>query len=301
MILPKYLKKGDKIAIVSPAGPVDPDLVDGACARLHKWGFVPQVGFTAKGKSGRFSAPDEDRLADLQQAMDDPSVSAILCARGGYGCMRIVDRLDFTAFAKSPKWVIGYSDVTALHAAFHQHGFSSIHGVMARAITSNSESAVALRDALKGKEKKILVDSPAAFNREGEVTAPVFGGNLSLLYALRGTPFDVDMSGKILFIEDLGERLYHIDRMVNNLRLGGVLRNLAGLMVGCFSDIPEDPCLVSAQKVIRDAVADYGYPVLFGLPVGHEGLNLPIVEGAEYHLTVSSDGGTLAFPASRKK
>ncbi len=301
MILPKYLKKGDKIAIVSPAGPVDPDLVDGACARLHKWGFVPQVGFTAKGKSGRFSAPDEDRLADLQQAMDDPSVSAILCARGGYGCMRIVDRLNFTAFAKSPKWVIGYSDVTALHAAFHQHGFSSIHGVMARAITSNSESAVALRDALKGKEKKILVDSPAAFNREGEVTAPVFGGNLSLLYALRGTPFDVDMSGKILFIEDLGERLYHIDRMVNNLRLGGVLRNLAGLMVGCFSDIPEDPCLVSAQKVIRDAVADYGYPVLFGLPVGHEGLNLPIVEGAEYHLTVSSDGGTLAFPASRKK
>lgn len=301
MILPKYLKNGDKIAIVSPAGPVDPDLVDGACARLHKWGFVPQVGITAKGKSGRFSAPDEDRLADLQQAMDDPSVSAILCARGGYGCMRIVDRLDFTAFAKSPKWVIGYSDVTALHAAFHQHGFSSIHGVMARAITSNSESAVALRDALKGKEKKILVDSPAAFNREGEVTAPVFGGNLSLLYALRGTPFDVDMSGKILFIEDLGERLYHIDRMVNNLRLGGVLRNLAGLMVGCFSDIPEDPCLVSAQKVIRDAVADYGYPVLFGLPVGHEGLNLPIVEGAEYHLTVSSDGGTLAFPASRKK
>lgn len=301
MILPKYLKKGDKIVIVSPAGPVDPDLVDGACARLHKWGFVPQVGFTAKGKSGRFSAPDEDRLADLQQAMDDPSVSAILCARGGYGCMRIVDRLNFTAFAKSPKWVIGYSDVTALHAAFHQHGFSSIHGVMARAITSNSESAVALRDALKGKEKKILVDSPAAFNREGEVTAPVFGGNLSLLYALRGTPFDVDMSGKILFIEDLGERLYHIDRMVNNLRLGGVLRNLAGLMVGCFSDIPEDPCLVSAQKVIRDAVADYGYPVLFGLPVGHEGLNLPIVEGAEYHLTVSSDGGTLAFPASRKK
>lgn len=301
MILPKYLKKGDKIAIVSPAGPVDPDLVDGACARLHKWGFVPQVGFTAKGKSGRFSAPDEDRLADLQQAMDDPSVSAILCARGGYGCMRIVDRLDFTAFAKSPKWVIGYSDVTALHAAFHQHGFSSIHGVMARAITSNSESAVGLRDALKGKKQEIVVESPAGFNRVGEVTAPVFGGNLSLLYALRGTPFDVDMSGKILFIEDLGERLYHIDRMVNNLRLGGVLRNLAGLMVGCFSDIPEDPCLVSAQKVIRDAVADYGYPVLFGLPVGHEGLNLPIVEGAEYHLTVSSNGGTLAFPASRKK
>lgn len=301
MIKPKYLKKGDKIAIVSPAGAVDPELIDGACARLHKWGFVPQVGFTAKGKSGRFSAPDEDRLADLQQAMDDPSVSAILCARGGYGCMRIVDRLDFSAFGKSPKWLIGFSDVTALHAAFNQHGFSSVHGVMARAISSNNESAVALRDVLKGKKNDIVVQTPSPFNREGEVVAPVFGGNLSLLYALRGTPYDVDMSGKILFIEDLSERLYHIDRMINNLRLGGVLKNLAGLMVGCFSDIPEDPSLVSAEKVIRDAVGEYVYPVLFGVPVGHEGPNYPIVEGAEYRLSVSSNGGTLSFPSSGKK
>ncbi|MCR5498274.1 MAG: LD-carboxypeptidase [Paludibacteraceae bacterium] len=302
IVQPRYLKKGDKIAIVAPAGAVDPALIDGACARLHKWGFVAQVGFTAKGNCGRFSASDEDRLLDLQLAMDDPAVSAILCARGGYGCMRIVDKLDFTKFAQSPKWLIGFSDVTALHASFHQHGYASLHGVMAKAISSNSKSATALRDLLKGKHVECAVEA-SPLNRLGEVHAPVFGGNLSLLYALRGTPYDVDMRGKILFIEDLSERLYHIDRMMNNLRLGGVLKDLAGLVVGCFSDIPEDPTLVSAEKVIREAVAGYDYPVLFGVPVGHEGYNCPILEGAEYKLSVTKEGGSwsLYLPAKDNK
>lgn len=301
IIQPPYLKKGDKVAIVSPAGPVDPALIDGAVARLHKWGFTPQVGFTAKGKVGRFSATDEDRLADLQQAMDDPTVSAILCGRGGYGCLRIVDKLNFDAFSKHPKWVIGFSDVTALHALFQQHGYASVHGAMARALESNSDSAKALCQLLKGKDMNCEVTETSPFNRGGEVTAPISGGNLSLLYAMRGTPLDVDMTGKILFIEDLCERMYHIDRMINNLRLGGVLKNLAGLVVGCFSDIPEDDTLISAEKVIADAVAEYDYPVLFGVPVGHEGFNWPIVEGAEYTLSVTKEGGTLSLVKNTKR
>ncbi|MCQ2225846.1 MAG: LD-carboxypeptidase [Paludibacteraceae bacterium] len=301
IIKPQYLKKGDKVAIVSPAGPVDPELIDGAVARLHKWGFVPQVGFTAKGKVGRFSATDEDRLADLQQAMDDPTVSAILCGRGGYGCLRIVDKLNFDAFAKHPKWLIGFSDVTALHALFQQNGYASVHGAMARALFANSDSAKALCNLLKGKDMKCEVTEASPYNRSGEASAPISGGNLSLLYAMRGTPLDVDMRGKILFIEDLCERMYHIDRMMNNLRLGGVLKNLAGLVVGCFSDIPEDDTLIAAEKVIKDAVAEYDYPVLFGVPVGHEGFNWPIVEGAVYKMTVDEKGGTLELVKESKR
>lgn len=298
---PQYLKKGDKVAIVAPAGPVDPELIDGAIARLHKWGFVPQVGFTAKGKVGRFSATDEDRLADLQQAMDDPTVAAILCARGGYGCLRIVDKLNFNAFAQRPKWLIGFSDVTALHALFQQNGYASVHGAMCRALAANSDSAKALCDMLKGKEMKCEVTEPSPYNRSGEVTAPITGGNLSLLYAMRGTPLDVDTKGKILFIEDLCERMYHIDRMMNNLRLGGKLKDLAGLVVGCFSDIPEDDTLISAEKVIADAVAGYDYPVLFGVPVGHEGFNWPVVEGAAYTLSVNEQGGSLSLVKESKR
>lgn len=301
IVRPDFLRRGDKVAIVSPAGPVDPMLIDGACARLREWGYVSQVGFTAKGKFGRFSASDEDRLADLQQAMDDPSVSAILCGRGGYGCLRIVDKLDFGEFGKHPKWLIGFSDITALHASFQQHGFASVHGAMARALEANSDSAQALRDLLRGEEMRCVVEDASFYNRLGEVSAPISGGNLSLLYAMRGTPLDVDMRGKILFIEDLAERMYHIDRMINNLRLGGVLEHLAGLVVGCFSDIPEDDTLISAEKVIADAVAGYDYPVLFGVPVGHEGFNWPIVEGAEYKLSVTQQGGTLSLVKNSKR
>ncbi|MFA6883869.1 MAG: LD-carboxypeptidase [Paludibacteraceae bacterium] len=299
MYRPSFLKVGDKVAIVSPSGAVDPDFIDGAAALLRAWGFCPVLGFYAKSRRGRFSGSDEERLSDLQWAMDDPSVRAILCGRGGYGAVRIVDGLDFTAFSESPKWLVGFSDITVLHWALFSQGFQSVHAVMAKAmaqIDANREPVEALRAILQGNLPELTGLPAHPLNRMGNANGTLFGGNLSVLYGLRGTRLDVSRQGDILFIEDLSERPYHIDRMMQNLRIGGVLESLSGLLVGRFSDIEEDPLFgQTVEEMIASAVDDYDYPVAFNFPVGHVALNMPVIHGAEINLSVTEQGGAVRY------
>lgn len=288
---PKYLTPGDRVAVVSPSGALDPDLIDEACEALRKWRLVPVVGEFAKGKYGRFAGTDQQRLQDLQWAMDDPTISAILCGRGGYGVIRIVDQLDFSKFRESPKWLIGFSDITALHARFESEGFPSLHAVMARAIAHPEENRTAVR-----KLKKILfgekmdyqsVPKKSKYNRAGKAQGKLVGGNLSLIYALQGTPYAVDAQNNILFVEDLSERLYHIDRMVQNLRLSGVFEKISGLVVGQFSDIPKDPSFKQTiEEIFLSAVGERQIPIVFNFPVGHVENNWPLVHGANVNLEV---------------
>ncbi len=300
MIRPHFLKTGDRVAIVSPSGAIDPELIDGAADLLKSWGFCPALGKYAKGRCGRFSGTDEQRLSDLQWAMDDPSIRAILCGRGGYGTVRIVDKLDFSKFAESPKWMIGFSDITILHWAFCAHGFQSLHAVMAKAMChyeTNMGSVEAMREILMGDMSEIYNMPSHKLNRNGQASGTLFGGNLSVLYGLRGTSIDVAQKGGILFIEDLAERPYHIDRMMQNLRLSGVLDNISGLIVGRFSDIEEDPLFFgkTVEEIIASAVEGHDYPVLFGFPVGHEDINVPLVHGANISVSVSDEGSEVRY------
>ncbi|MBO4804971.1 MAG: LD-carboxypeptidase [Paludibacteraceae bacterium] len=298
MIRPPYLKVGDKVAIVSPAGAVSPDLIDGAAETLRSWGFVPVLGNSSKGRNGRFSGSDEERAADLQWALDDPSIRAILCGRGGYGTVRIIDRLDFSSFERNPKWVIGFSDITILHAALANRGFQSVHGVMARALAhtaGNWDAVSALRRCLQGDLLSYQMPS-SPLNRDGVAKGTLVGGNLSILYGLRATPYDISPKGKILFIEDISERPYHIDRMMHNLKLSGVLSQISGLLVGEFTDIEEDASFgMTVNEIVADAVSEYGYPVAFNFPVGHGTTNQPVFHGAEVQLTVADGVARLDY------
>lgn len=288
---PKYLVPGDRVAMVSPSGALDPDLIDEACETLRKWGLIPIVGDFAKGRFGRFSGCDQERLSDLQKAMDDPRVSAIICGRGGYGALRIVDQLDFSEFAKNPKWLVGFSDITALHARFQSEGFPSIHGVMAKAIAKTSENRSAVRRLKKilfgEKMKYQFVPKKMKYNKEGSAQGHLVGGNLSLIYALQGTPYAVAPENNILYVEDLSERLYHVDRMVQNLRLSGVFEKINGLIVGQFSDIEKDPSLrMNLEEIFLSAVGNRNIPIAFNFPVGHVTDNWPLVNGAKVEFQV---------------
>ncbi len=296
---PSYLTSGDKVAIVSPSGMVDQQYIDGAVDMLTSWQLTPIVSPFAREISGRFAGTDEQRLHDLQQALDDSSVRAILCSRGGYGMVRIIDKLNFEAFVKHPKWLIGFSDITVLHAAAIRQGVQSIHAVMAKGLTesnSQAEPVTFLREILFGKIPATYTLSPNTLNRLGKATGTLAGGNLSVLHGLRGTTFDIQPEGKILFIEDLSEKPYHIDRMMQNLRLGGILSQLSGLLVGRFTEINEDPLFgKTVEEIIRSAVDEYDYPVAFDFPVGHIEHNLPVIHGGKVRMTVSGIGAEVQY------
>lgn len=299
MIIPQYLRRGDRVAIVSPSGAVDPELIDGACETLRMWGLQPVLGQTAKGRHGRFSGTDEERLADLQWAMDSPEFAAILCGRGGYGAVRIVDKLRFDGIRQYPKWLIGFSDITAFHARFFDEGIASAHAVMAKAIAhadDNVEAVESLRKLLFGERVHYVSYSneKSVYNRSGYATGELVGGNLSLLYALQGTPYALQPQGKVLFIEDLSERLYHIDRMMQNLRLSGVFEEINGLVVGQFTNIDADPSFgQNIEEIILSAVGDREIPVAFNFPVGHVSDNWALPHGVTAHLEVQGDFFTL--------
>lgn len=296
---PPYLKPGDRIAIVSPSGHIDPAYIDNAFQTLSSWGLIPVVSEFAKGSFGQFSGTDEQRLSDLQQALDDPAVRAILCSRGGYGLVRIIDKLNLEKFAKNPKWLIGFSDITVLHAAAIHQNTQSVHSVMARALTCDdleSDPVAVLRELLFGKTSDSYLLSPDPFNRFGEAEGTLVGGNLSVLYGLRGTALDIQPQGKILFIEDLSERMYHIDRMIRNFKLGGILSQISGLLVGRFTDIKDDSSFgQTVEEIIASAVEEYDYPVAFNFPVGHVDYNMPVIHGANVRMTVSETGGEMQY------
>lgn len=287
MIYPPFLHKGSKVALVAPSGSIEEAYIDNACLTLSQWGLEVIEGAHARGKYHRFSGTDAERIADLQAAIDAPDVAAILCVRGGYGLARIVDKINFTPLLTHPKWLVGFSDITVLHSALLAIEVASVHGIMAKHLCLPGEPTDALRNLLFGQLPHYTV-APHTLNRSGEAHGRLIGGNLSVLYGLRATPFDIQASGHILLIEDLCEPMYHIDRMIQNLRLSGVLEQISGLIVGQFSDIAPDTSFAQGvYGLIADAVKDYSYPVCMGAPMGHVDFNLPLVIGASTSLTVT--------------
>jgi len=289
-MIPTYLKPGDLVQIISPSGNINPDYIDGATKVLRNWGLKVSEGEFARAEYGRFAGKKEQRISDLQFALDCPNVKAILCSRGGYGVAQIIDKLDFSKFQQAPKWLIGFSDITILHNAISNLGIASIHGIMAKHLTElseDSEQTLQLKNILFGKKPvyKITVDE---HNRVGKTNGKLIGGNLSVFVGMSGTPFDLPYEKNVLFIEDIDEQPYHIDRMMRNLRLSGALSKISGLIVGQFSDCEEDPLMKQTiHEIIFDAVSDYNYPVCFNFPAGHVEYNLPIILGEEVKLDVT--------------
>jgi muramoyltetrapeptide carboxypeptidase len=297
---PPYLKHGDKIAIISPSGNIDEKYIDGATEVLQSWGLHPIVGKHAKDRFGRFAGSKEERLADVQWAFDTKEIKAVLCSRGGYGLVQIIDDIDFTHFELYPKWVIGFSDITVLHLAVAAYDIASLHGIMAKDICLNSESAELLRQSLFGELTDYAID-PHPLNRTGKTHGEIIGGNLSVMCGLCGTHFDVNAAGKILFIEDVGEKPYQVDRYLYNLKLGGTLEQLSGLIVGQFTEYEEDEEMgATLYELIADAVSEYKYPVIFGFPAGHITQNLPLPFGMETQLNVSTTGVSLNFISGKE-
>jgi muramoyltetrapeptide carboxypeptidase len=292
---PPYLQHGDKIAIISPSGNIDTNFIDGTVTVLESWGLKPVIGQFAKGKHGRFAGTKEERTSDLQWALDSNEIKAVLCSRGGYGLVQIIDNIDFTHFDLHPKWVIGFSDITVLHLAIAAYDIASLHGIMAKDICENGEAAESLRKSLFG-EKIQYTTAPHPLNREGKTRGELTGGNLSVMCGMSGTHLGVTASGKILFIEDIGEEPYKVDRFLCNLKLSGILEQISGLIVGQFTEYEEDEDMgCTLYDLIADAVSEYDYPVCFGFPAGHVDRNFALPFGVEAKLVVTSNGVDLIF------
>ncbi|MBR3945931.1 MAG: LD-carboxypeptidase [Bacteroidales bacterium] len=290
MKTPKYLSKGSRIAIVSPAGYINPDFVASAEAYLKSAGYEVEIGQHCLGRHNQMASTDDQRLADLQQAIDNPKVDAILCSRGGYGVNHIIDKIDMSQFEKNPKWIMGFSDITNLHILANKHGVRSLHCQMAKAIHNNPDADCIknIFQILEG-EKMSYTFAPNELNRTGRAEGELIGGNLSIIYSLQGTDFAIDCDDKILFIEDLNEYLYHLDRMMLNLKMSGKLAKLRGLVVGTFSDMKDNasPFGKTAYEIVKAHTDEYSYPVGFGIPVGHIDDNQPLVEGGQYRIEIS--------------
>jgi muramoyltetrapeptide carboxypeptidase len=290
--LPSYLKPGDTIGITCPAGYMAAEKAQTCIETLTQWGYKIKVGATLGSTSTTyFSGTDEERLNDFQQLLDDDTVKAILCGRGGYGVTRIIEQINFKAFKKNPKWIIGFSDITVLHShIYSNYKIASLHAPMAAAFNNGAFNNVyvqSLRHALEGK--KIKYELPAHdFNVKGAAIGELVGGNLSLLAHSIGTASDIKTRGRILFLEDVGEYLYSTDRMMQQLIRSGKLEKLAGLIVGGFTDTKdtERPFGKTVYEIIKDAVASYNYPVCYNFPVSHEKENYALKVGVGYKLKV---------------
>lgn len=290
MIKPPFLKKGDKIGIVAPAGKIDPEIVRKAKDILTSWGLEVVLGKHVLSSHFYFAAKDEDRREDFQHMLDDPEIKAILCARGGYGVTRIIDQLNFEVFKKNPKWIIGFSDITALHSHIHTNfGVQSLHAPMAKGL-GEKNLAENLRKTLFGEQPEYTWKGNEE-NRKGKAKGILTGGNLSLLCNLIGTPSDIKTNGKILFIEEIGENLYRIDRMMVQLMRAGKLEGLAGLLIGGFTDLPDEAQEFGRgyRKIILNAVKAFDYPVAFDFPAGHQDENYTLVMGAEVSLEIGGN------------
>ncbi len=288
---PAYLRKNDTIGIVCPSGYMAYEKAETCIETLQQWGYKVKVGLTLGNQHHYFSGTDRERLADLQAMMNDPYVKAILCGRGGYGMSRIIDDIDFKRFRKFPKWIIGYSDITLLQLhLLRLYNISSIHSPMAAAFNNGqfeNEYIQSLRKMIAG-EKNAYTCQPHPFNQTGVAEGKLVGGNLSLFCHSLGTPSEVPTVGRILFLEDVGEYIYNIDRMMQQLKRSGKLEKLKGLVVGSFSDMKDTttPFGSSVLEVIKDAVSEYDYPVCFQFPVGHSNENYALKIGADYELNV---------------
>jgi len=299
MTLPSYLQPDDSIALLCPAGYMARDKAITCIETLKSWGYRVREGKTLGGPSENyFSGTDDQRLAELQQNLDDPEIKAILCGRGGYGLTRIIDRIDFSRFEKDPKWIIGYSDVTVLHAhIWSNYKIATLHAPMASAFNDGEAGNVyiqSLRHAIVGQSASYICQGHP-FNRPGIASGRLIGGNLSLLAHLTGSSSEIKTKGRILFLEDVGEYRYNIDRMLYQLKRSGKFDQLAGLIIGGFTDIKDTtrPFGVSVEEIIRDVVKEFDYPVCFGFPVSHEKENYALKIGVKHTLEVGLQSASL--------
>jgi len=297
--VPPYLKPGDTIGIVCPAGYMALEKAQTCIDTLEQWGYKTKIGRTlGSGSANYFSGSDDERLVDLQDMMDDDTVQAVLCGRGGYGVGRIIDQINFKKFIRHPKWLIGYSDVTVLHAHIYSNfKIATLHSPMAAAFNdggSGNEYVRSLKDALKGKKMRYQC-GPHDFNKRGEAVGELVGGNLALLAHIVGTSSDIKTRGRILFLEDLGEYLYNVDRMLYQLKRSGKFKKLAGLIIGGFADMKdtERPFGKNVYEIIQDIFEDADYPVCFNFPVSHGKENYALKVGVGFKLKVSRNSVTL--------
>lgn len=295
-IFPKSLKKGDRIAIISPAGAVEPSQLEKGIQMIKSKGFVPVLGenlYTKFSNGYNYAGTEEQRTQDVNWALNDPEVSAIWASRGGYGCQHLLENLNLKGFTKNPKWYIGYSDNTVIQSYLLKKGFASIHGqtIKTSSFGVTDESYDLTFNILKGKALKYTLKSNH-FNKEGNVEGELIGGNLALVYALLGTKYSFDFKDKILFIEDIGENFYALDRMMMSLELAGVFTKIKGLIIGGMTNMGdekenkqyEESFDEFAYRLISDRISKYSFPVVFAFPNGHIHNNIPLILGAEVSL-----------------
>jgi muramoyltetrapeptide carboxypeptidase len=299
MKIPAPLQKGDKICVVSPAGKIKSERVLPAIDWLNNQGYKVVVGEHVFTEHFQFAGTDGQRLNDLQKAINDTDCKAIICARGGYGTIRLIDELNFSAFEKHPKWLVGYSDITILHHALNKLQCASIHGTMPPFFLNEkdepNENLQTLLKALRS-EAYTYQQKKHMLNRPGSAKGELIGGNLSIITSLLGTKYEIDTHGKILFLEDIDEYLYHIDRMMYQLKLAGKLNNLAGLVIGDFTDIKDNdtPFGQSVEEIISEVVKNFDYPVAFGFSSGHGEINKALTFGIDWKLDVNESKAVLA-------
>lgn len=306
--VPPYLQPGDIIGITCPAGYISLSAIQPAVQLMQSWGYQVEIGKTVGKRDFTLGGTDEERAADLQYMLDHPNMKAVMCARGGYGTVRIIDQLDFSKFHDFPKWLIGFSDVTVLHNHIHSNcHWATLHSKMCNSFPDDwslaepvqTETILSIKQALSG-EKMVYSSPVSTFNRSGTATALLVGGNLSIIANMVGTRSDISTKGKILFVEDTGEYAYSIDRLFFHLKRSGKLEHLAGLIIGGFklkADDPDEEFGQSVQRIVMDKVKEFDYPVCFDFPVGHQKNNFALKCGVLHALQVTEAGGKLESEA----
>ena len=297
---PPFLLKGDKVTVISPSSIIEPEILKGGIQSLKAWGLKVSKGRFVSAKYGNFSGTVQQRLGDLQRAMDDPDCKAIFCSRGGYGANNLLGMMDFTKFRQCPKWLIGFSDITALHCRIQSEGFASLHAPMLKHLLEEGKEDFcnkAIHDILFGvnaQQRYQCEGNP--LNHTGKAEGVIRGGNMAVWHGLIGTPYDINPKGTILFVEDVGEKPHAIERMFYNLQLSGFLDELSGLIICQFTEFEEHKQLgKELYPALADMLKEYYYPICFGFPVGHVPMNLPIIEGAKVELKVGKKEVMLKF------
>jgi len=297
MIQPPYLQKNDTVAIVSTARKISLHEIQLAIDLLKNWGLQVIIGETIGLEDHQFAGNDEQRTSDFQKMLNNPKIKAIWCARGGYGSVKIIDQLDFTEFKRNPKWIIGYSDITLLHSHIHNFEIETLHATMPINIAENSAEAIStLKKSLFGVPVSYTI-ATSVENKNGSALGELVGGNLSMLYSLLGSKSTINTDDKILFLEDLDEYLYHIDRMLMNLKRNGYFENLKGLIVGGMTDMHDNPIPFgkTAKEIILDITSSFNFPIVFDFPAGHLNDNRALILGRNIELNVGKVKTKLEF------